>query len=67
MFSKNILGKYHHLNVQSDTLLLSDVNFWNTCPELYWLHPTHFLSAPGLAWEASLKKDQSKIRSIDWY
>ena len=48
------LGKYHDLYVQSNTLLLVDVfkNFRNKCIEIYELDPAHFLSAPGLAWEA---------------
>ena len=45
----------YDLYVQSDALLLADVfdNLRNTCVEMsscYELHPTHFLSAPGLAW-----------------
>ena len=45
------LGDYHHLYVQSDTLLFADVfqNFRNKCIEIYELDPAHFLSAPGLA------------------
>ena len=60
------LGEYHDLYVQSDTLLLADVfeNFRDKCIEIYELDPAHFLSAPGLAWQASLKKT-SKIRTID--
>ena len=52
------LGDYHDLYVQSDTLLLADVfeNFRNKCIEIYELDPAHFLSAPGLAWQACLKK-----------
>ena len=44
-----ILGDYHDLYVQSDTLLLADVfeNFRNKCIEIYKLDPAHFLSAPG--------------------
>ena len=44
--------------VQSDTSLLADVfeNFRDKCMEIYKLGPAHFLSAPGLAWEACLKK-----------
>ena len=55
--SKN-LGHYHDLYVQSDTLLLGDVfeNFRNMCIKVYELDPAHFLSAPGLAWQACLKK-----------
>ena len=44
--------------VQSDTLLLADVfeNFKNKCIEIYELDTAHFLSAPGLEWQASFKK-----------
>ena len=49
--------------VQSDTLLLTDVfeNFRNKCIEIYELEPAHFLSAPGLAWQACLKKARVKL------
>ena len=49
---------YHDFYVQSDTLLFADVfeNFINKCIEIYELDPAHFLSAPGLAWKACLKK-----------
>ena len=52
------LDEYHDLYVQSDTLLLADVfdNFRDKCIEIYEIDPAHFLSAPGLAWQASLKK-----------
>ena len=52
------LGEYHDLYVQSDTLLLADVfeNFRNMCINIYGLDPAKFLSAPGLAWQAALKK-----------
>ena len=50
------LGEYHDLYMQSDTLLLADVfeNFRNMCMKVYELEPAHFLSLPGLAWQASL-------------
>ena len=46
------LGQYHDFYVKSDTLLLADVfeNFRKTCQKEYQLDPTHFVSAPGLAW-----------------
>ena len=49
--------------VQSDTLLLVDVfeNFRNTCLKIYELDPAKFLSAPGLAWQAALKKTKVKL------
>ena len=51
-------GDYHDLYVQSDTLFVADVfeNFRDKCIEMYKLDPVHFLSAPGLAWQAWLKK-----------
>ena len=57
------LGEYHDLYVQCDTLLLADVfeNFRNTCLKIYQLDPAKFLSAPGLAWQASLKK-KTKVK-----
>ena len=57
-FKLKNLGDYDELYVQSDTLLLADVfeNFRNKCIEIYEFDPAHFLSAPGLAWQACLKK-----------
>ena len=57
------LGEYHHLYVQSDTLLLADVfeNFRNMCLEIYKLDPAKFLSAPGLALQGALKKTKVKL------
>ena len=57
-FKLKICGDYHNLYVQSDTLLLADVfeNFRNSCIEIYELDPAHFLSPPGLDWQACLKK-----------
>ena len=53
-FKLNNLGDYHDLSVQSDTLLLADVfeNFRDMCINVYKLDPAHFLSLPGLAWQA---------------
>ena len=55
-FKLKNLGEYHDLYVQSDTLLLADVfeNLRNKCLEVYELDPAHFLSLPGLAWQACL-------------
>ena len=56
------LGERHDLYVQRDTLLLADVfeNCGNICLKIYELGPTRFLSAPGLAWKADLKKTKVK-------
>ena len=50
--------QYHDLCVQTDTLLLADIfeNFRNMCIKVYELDTTDLLSAPRLAWQASLKK-----------
>ena len=57
-FKLKNLGEYHDLYVQSDTLLLADVfeNFRNMCIKVYELDPAHFLSLPGLACQACMKK-----------
>ena len=56
---KNV-GEYHDLYVQSETLLLADVfeNLRNMCIKVYELDPAHFLTAPGLSWQACLKKQR---------
>ena len=63
------LGEYHDLYVQRDTLLLADVfeNFRKTCLKVYELDPAHFLSLPGLAWQACLKKTNIKLELLTDY
>ena len=60
------LGDYLNLYVQSNILLLADVfeNFRNKCIEMHELDPAHFLSAPGLAWQACLKKTEVKFNLL---
>ena len=43
--------------------MLADVfeNFRNRCFEIYELDPEKFLSAPGLVWQAALKKTKVKL------
>ena len=68
-FRLNNLEEYHDLYVQSDTLLLADIfeNFRNKCLEVYELDPAHFLSLPGLAWQACLKKMSIKLELLTDY
>ena len=68
-FKLKHLGEYHNLYVKSDTLLLADVfeNFRNTCLKVYELDPAHFLSLPGLAWRACLKKNKIKLDLLTDY
>ena len=60
------LDDYHDLSAQSDTLLLADVfeNFRNMCIKVYELDPAHFLSAPGLVWQACLKKTEVELELL---
>ena len=68
-FKLNNLGDYHDLYVQSDTLLLADVleNFRDMCLKEYELDPAHFLSLPGLAWQACLKKTNKELEPLTNY
>ena len=69
IFKLKNLGEYHDLYVQSDTLLLADVfeNCRNKCLEVYELDPAHFLSLPGLAWQACLKKTNIELELLTDY
>ena len=69
VFEIKRLGEYHDLYVQSDTLLLKDVfeNFRNLCLDIYELDPVYFVSAPGLAWQACLKKTEVKLELLTDY
>ena len=66
IFKINNLGKHHYLYIQSKTLLLADVfeNFRNMYLEIYKLDRTKFLSAPGLAWQVTLKKAKVKLHLL---
>ena len=52
--------------VQCNTLLLADAfeNFKNKCIEMYGLDPAHFLSVPGLVWQACLKETGVKLELL---
>ena len=66
MFLKKSLGKHHHLYLKKDALLLADVyeKFREMCVEIY--QPVHakLLSAPGLAWQAALKKTKVELELL---
>ena len=68
-FKLNDLGDYHDLYVQSDTLLLADMfeNFRDMYLKEYELDPAHFLSLPGLAWQACLKKTNIELELLTNY
>ena len=54
---KKTLGCYDDTYLATDVLLLADVfkTFRNTCLKNYKLDPEHFITTPGLAWQALLK------------
>ena len=66
VFEIRNLGEYHDLYVQTDSSLLVDLfeNLRDTCIEIYGLDPSHFLSAPGLAWQACLKKTNVNLELL---
>ena len=66
VFEIRNLGEYHDLYVQADTLLLADVyeKFRDKYIEIYELYPSYFLSAPGLVWQACLKKANVKLELL---
>ena len=68
-FNINNLGEYHELYVRSDTLLLADIfeNFRQSCLENYELDPAHFVSLPGLVWQACLKKTYVELELLTDY
>ena len=55
-FKINNLGEYNDFYVFK--------SFRNKCIEIYELDPAHFLSAPGLAWQACLKKTGVKLELL---
>ena len=56
-FNLRNMGEYHDLFLKTDILLLVDVfeNFRKTCLTYYRLDPLHYITSPGLAWDAMLK------------
>ena len=60
------LGEYLDLYPKSDSLLLADVfeNFRKMCLKIYHLDLVNFLSAPGLAWQAALKKREVNLELL---
>ena len=74
MYSKKVckdfeiksLGEYHDMYFKSNELLQADVfeNFRKMCLKIYHLDPAKFFSAPGLAWQAALKKTEVKLELL---
>ena len=66
VFEMEHLQDYHNLYNETDVLLLADVfeNFRNLCLEIYKLDPAHHFTAPGLAWDAALKKTEVELELL---
>ena len=60
------MGEYHDLYLKSDVLLLANVfeEFGNVCLENYQLDPAWYYTAPGLAWDAALRKTEVKLQLL---
>ena len=60
------LGDYHDKYLETDVLLLADVfeHFRETCLKYYSLDPFHYFTAPGLSWDACLKKSGVKLELL---
>ena len=56
-FNIESMKDYHKLHNVSNVLLLADIfeNFRSICMNHYGLNPAWYISAPGLAWDATLK------------
>ena len=68
-FNINNLGQYRDLYVRSDTFLLADIfeNFRQSCLKNYEVDPAHFVSLPGLAWQACIKKTNVELELLTDY
>ena len=66
-FEINDIGEYHDLYLKTDVLLLADVfeNFRVACLENYELDPAHYITTPGLAWDAMLKMTSINLELIN--
>ena len=60
------MGEYHDLYLTTDTILPANVfeSFTRVCLENYGLNPSHFCTAPGLAWKACLKKTGIRLELL---
>ena len=60
------IGEYHGLYLRTDTMLLANgfESFWRVCLENYGFDPSHFYTAPGLAWKACLKKTGIRLELL---
>ena len=60
------VGEYHDLYLRTDVVSLANVfeSFRRVCLENYGLDPSHFYTAPGLAWKACLKETGIRLELL---
>lgn len=65
-FRCQTLGEYHDIYLRTDVLLLADVfeTFRNTSMQNYDLDPANYFSAPGMSWDALLKKTKVQLELL---
>ena len=65
-FNCETMRDYHDLYLKSDVLLLADVfeNFRDLCLENYKLDPAYYYTAPGLFYDACLKKTNINLELL---
>ena len=65
-FNMKNMGDYHDHYLKKDVLLLTCVfeKFIKTCLEFYGLDPCHYISSPGVSWDAMLKKTGIELEKI---
>ena len=65
-FNCKTMRDYHDLYLKTDVLLLADVmeNYRNVCIKNYGLDPMWYYTAPGFAWDATLKISGVKLELL---
>ena len=65
-FEMKTFKEYHDAYLISDVLQLADIfdNFRDVCMNNYELDPAWYYTAPGLAWDALLKKTKAELELI---
>ncbi|KAB0792615.1 hypothetical protein PPYR_11269 [Photinus pyralis] len=66
VFNCKTLGDYSDLYLKTDVLLLADVfqNFRSLCMNVYGVDAAHYVTTPGLTWDAMLKFTRVKLELL---
>ena len=56
VFKMNAMGDYHDLSLKTDVFLFADMfeKSISMCLDCYGLDPCHYVSSPGLRWDAMI-------------